>query len=199
MDSVNEEWKTIIGYENYQVSNLGRIRSLRHNNIYYMNPMRRGYEGQKYECVRLSNEDGPKNFAVHRLVASYFVPNPNNYNIINHKDENKLNNKASNLEWCTYSYNRKYNGLSKKVGDKLKNRKDLSKPIEMYTLSGELVKIFPSVGEAARFLHKEGSQSTISRCCNGTRKDGSPRTAFGYMWRWKQSESDFDSLCDGAK
>lgn len=55
----------------------------------------------------------------------------------------------------------------------------------MYTLSGELVKIFPSVGEAARFLHKEGSQSTISRCCNGTRKDGSPRTAFGYMWRWK--------------
>lgn len=86
------------------------------------------------------------------------------------------------MEWCTYSYNMTYNGLSKKKGEKLKNRKDLSKPIEMYTLSGELIKIFPSVGEAARFLHKEGSQSTISRCCNGT---GSPRTAFGYMWRWK--------------
>lgn len=196
---MKEEWKTIIGYENYQVSNLGRVRSLRNNNVYYLNPMRRGYEGQKYECVRLSNAEGPKNFAVHRLVASYFVPNPNNYPIVNHIDEDKLNNKASNLEWCTYSYNMTYNGLSKRKGEKLRNRKDCSKPIEMYTLSGELIKIFPSVGEAARFLHKEGSQSTISRCCNGTRKDGSPRTAFGYMWRWKQSESDFDSLCDGAK
>lgn len=53
---MKEIWKTIVGYENYQVSNLGRVRSLRHNNIYYLNPMRRGYDGQKYECVRLSNE-----------------------------------------------------------------------------------------------------------------------------------------------
>lgn len=80
---MKEIWKTIVGYENYQVSNLGRVRSLRHNNIYYLNPMRRGYDGQKYECVRLSNEHGYKNFSVHRLVASYFIPNPNNYPIIN--------------------------------------------------------------------------------------------------------------------
>lgn len=71
----------------------------------------------------MSNSEGPKNFAVHRLVASYFVPNPNNYTIVNHIDEDKLNNKASNLEWCTYSYNMTYNGLSKRKGEKLKTGK----------------------------------------------------------------------------
>lgn len=183
---MKEIWKTIVGYENYQVSNLGRVRSLRHNNVYYLNPMRRGYEGQKYECVRLFNECGYKKFSVHRLVASYFIPNPNNYPIINHKDENKLNNCADNLEWCTYEYNMRYNDLSKRKGEKLKNRKDQSKQIEMYTKSGELIKIFPSIREAARFIHKENNVSSISRCCNQYKKDGSPKIGYGYIWRWKE-------------
>lgn len=161
--------------------------------------MKRGYEGQKYECVRLSNSEGPKNFAVHRLVASYFVPNPNNYTIVNHIDEDKLNNKASNLEWCTYSYNMTYNGLSKRKGEKLKNRKDQSKPIEMYTLSGELIKIFPSLMEAARFIHKEKSASSISRVCGKYNKDGRPKVAYGYVWRWKEVETFNSSLCDQSK
>ena len=186
---MKEIWKTIVDYENYQVSNLGRVRSLRNNNVYYLNPMKRGYAGQKYECVRLSNEYGYKNFSVHRLVASYFIPNPNNYPIINHKDENKLNNRADNLEWCTYEYNMRYNGLSKRKGEKLKNRKDLSKPIEMYTISGELIKIFPSLMDAARFIHKEKSASSISRTCGKYRKDGKPYTAYGYVWRWKETEN----------
>ena len=50
-----EKWRTIIGFEDYQVINLGRVRSLKNHNVYYLNPMIRGYEGQQYKCVKLFN------------------------------------------------------------------------------------------------------------------------------------------------
>ena len=53
LDHIKEEWKTIIDFEEYQISNLGRVRSLKHNNIYYLNPMLRGYTGNQYKCVKL--------------------------------------------------------------------------------------------------------------------------------------------------
>ena len=59
---------------------------------------------------------------VHRIVAEAFIPNPHNYPCANHKDEDKTNNSASNLEWCTYSYNITYNGASKRAGKKRKGR-----------------------------------------------------------------------------
>lgn len=188
LDYINmkEIWKTVLGYEYYQVSNKGRVRSLRNNNIYYLNPMLRGYPGQKYKCVRLSNELGHKVFAVHRLVASYFVPNPHNFPVVNHKDEDKLNNNSNNLEWCTQQYNCTYNNVHLKRGKSLMNRKDLSKPVDMYLLDGTFIRSFKSLRDAGRFINRPNNVSDIAHCCNGYKNNGIPvHVAYGYKWKWK--------------
>ena len=85
---------------NYKISNKGDIISIK-SGITLKG--RINSDGYKYAIVRINN----KNITVkhHRLVAEMFVDNPNNYPVVNHKDENKLNNKYSNLEWCTIKYN----------------------------------------------------------------------------------------------
>ena len=73
-----------------------------------------------------------KGFQVHRLVAFAFLQNPNQYPQINHKDENKLNNKLENLEWCSVLYNNKYGTRLKRVSESNKLRRE----VEKYTLDG---------------------------------------------------------------
>ena len=102
---VGEEWKPIRGYEGrYMVSNMGRVRS--------RTKILKASTGNIYAQVILNNGDvrHRKTVTVHRLVAEAFVENPfpNEYKYINHKDENKRNNKADNLEWCTAKYNLTY-------------------------------------------------------------------------------------------
>ena len=102
---VGEEWKPIRGYEGrYMVSNMGRVRS--------RTKVLKASTGNIYAQVILNNGDvrHRKTVTVHRLVAEAFVENPlpNEYKYINHKDENKRNNKADNLEWCTAKYNLAY-------------------------------------------------------------------------------------------
>lgn len=101
---MKEIWKPVKGYESlYQVSDSGRVRSLRTGK--YISK-RVGYDG--YVRVSLSNNGEQKALFLHRLIGQAFVPNPNNYPEINHKDENKQNNSLSNLEWCTHKYNSNY-------------------------------------------------------------------------------------------
>ena len=102
-----EVWKKIEGFENYSVSTHGRVRNDKYNYIIKT-------ESSHYVRVRLWRKGGAKQFYVHRLVARAFIPNPYNYPIINHKDENKSNNHIENLEWCTHSYNLTYNDLSER-------------------------------------------------------------------------------------
>lgn len=102
----NEIWKDIKGFEGlYQVSNLGNVRSLKYRNQKLVKNLTPQTNNHGYKVVGLG-ENGKTKFAlVHRLVATAFIDNPNNYPVVNHKDENPLNNRVDNLEWSTYSYN----------------------------------------------------------------------------------------------
>lgn len=114
---MKEEWRDVVGYEGYyEVSNLGRIRSKERTIIYnngkkvhrksiMKNPT---ISGSPYPRVGLQVNGKLVMKMVHRLVAEAFVPNPDNLPIVNHKDEDKTNFQASNLEWCDNSYNVSY-------------------------------------------------------------------------------------------
>ena len=106
---MTEEWRDIKGYEGlYQVSNLGNVRSLHWYGGDTIKNRALVNHTTGYLMVSLSNKKKCKPFLVHRLVAEAFIPNPNNYGFVNHKDENKQNNCVDNLEWCTKSYNAIY-------------------------------------------------------------------------------------------
>lgn len=166
---MEEIWKDIDGYEGlYQVSNVGRVRSLRRNII-----LKSKIERNGYERVRLSVNNIPKDYSVHRLVANAFIPNPNNYPIVNHKDENRTNNCVENLEWCTQEYNVNYGtGIAKRV-------KSQSKKVLQFKPDGTFVKEWESTMDVQRNLGF--CQSHIVQVCNGKRK-----IAYSYIWRYKK-------------
>lgn len=139
-----EEWRDIKGFEGfYKVSSLGRVKSLdrvvfagenanhlfAHLNERILKPKDRlSHNGEKvYKQVTLHRDGVPTFCSVHRLVAQAFIPNPNNYPCVNHKDENPSNNCYINLEWCTYKYNNEYNNrverCKQKISNTLKGRK----------------------------------------------------------------------------
>ena len=130
---MEEIWKDIEGYEGlYQVSNLGRVKSLsrlvdkgKYGTIYTKERILKNQKvNVNYLFVILSKDGKHKNMTVHRLMAKAFLPNPDNLSDVNHKDENPSNNfiyvnkdgsvdyEKSNLEWCTHKYNCNY-GTSK--------------------------------------------------------------------------------------
>lgn len=126
-----EEWCDIVGFEGfYQVSNFGNVKSLERDvfagvgaNHKYQHLKERYLKltgGDKYIQVVLSKNGKQYARLVHRLVAETFIPNPNNFPCINHKDENRKNNRVDNLEWCTYKYNNEYNGRVEKCKDKIR-------------------------------------------------------------------------------
>lgn len=180
---MNEEiWKDIPGYEGYyQVSNLGRVKSLprgkqwpyrqTHNNIRKIKKTNRGYFS-----VNLCTNNEAKWFMVHRLVAMAFIPNPNNLPCVNHKDENKTNNRVENLEWCTYKYNANYGtGIDRQKKSRAANPNNEnirriigeknSKAVRAYTPNGTLVGEYKSLKEASKALNVH--ISSIVRHCNG--------------------------------
>lgn len=167
---MEEIWKDIEGYEDlYQVSNMGRVRSLRRNII-----LRQGIRNG-YERVVLSTNNIPKKYSVHRLVAHAFIPNPDNLPQVNHKDENRTNNCADNLEWCTQEYNINYGTGNKKRGLSNTNGK-CSKHVLQYTKDGCFIKEWKSTMDIERNLGFDNAN--ISKCCRG-------KQAYGYSYIWK--------------
>ena len=116
---MNEEWRDIKGYEGrYQVSNLGRVRSLLRNGLIRKQKL---FGNTDYLHVVLLKDRKYTRLSVHRLVAEHFVEGYKEGYVVNHKDENKHNNRADNLEWCTFRYNSMYGkGFRKKYEKRLK-------------------------------------------------------------------------------
>lgn len=115
-----EEWKDIKGYEGiYQISNMGRVKSL--SNGKYKKEKIRKYRKDKdgYLQLNLHKNNVMTTFKVHRLVAEAFIPNPHNLPQVNHKDEDKTNNRVDNLEWCTVEYNNNYGTRNKRIANAL--------------------------------------------------------------------------------
>lgn len=192
-----EEFRDIQEYEGlYQVSNLGRVKSLKYGKEKIL---KGGKDKQGYIYVILCKEGKKNNFRVHRLVCETFIPNPNNYQCVNHKDEDKTNNNVNNLEWCNQNYNVNYGtGIQRRVAntdwkkkventdykevgrksaEKLLNRKDQSKPVLQYTKDNEFVKEWKSTNECER---NGFYKSAVSKCCNG--KLNSHK---GFIWKYK--------------
>lgn len=168
MKEEKEVWKDIKDYEGlYQVSNMGRVKSLertvRNGRGYYKTvseKIKKGKDnGHGYLQVSLCKDGRKKWYRINRLVAQAFLPNPNNLPIINHKDEDKYNNHMDNLEWCSHSYNNTYNDRAKKAGKKL------SKPVFSVNKESGLIMWWQSSHEAERCTGI--NNGNIIRCCQG--------------------------------
>lgn len=172
----NEEWRDVVGYEGrYQVSSMGRVKSLERKDclgrIQKERILKPGVNGGGYLKVGLRAGGKTRMFLVHRLVCQAFHENPDNKPQVNHLNEDKTDNRACNLEWCTRRENMNHGTRNER------SAKARSKPIGQYTLDGELVKIWQSPCEAGKQIGL--SDSHVSKVANGKLK-----TAYGFIWKY---------------
>lgn len=193
---MREAFKDIIGYEgSYQVSNLGKIKSLKYGKERILIPLNDNYG---YLMINLSKNGIQRTRRIHRLVAEAFIPNPNNLPEVNHKNGNKTQNvvnlddlygETTNLEWATHQKNCKHrdgNGLRKApsgknhylYGKQVCPEKHKRK-VKQYDLQGNFIKTWERINDAQRELHIR--QGNIISCCKGKRK-----TAGGYVWKYER-------------
>lgn len=188
---MTEEWKDIQGYEGkYEVSNLGRVRSLDHMmhrfdsrmgiEISYIVKGRilrqaRSIDGYPIINLNTGGRGTGHTHRIHALVARAFIPNPGNLPEVNHKDEDKTNNRADNLEWCTGLYNIRYGtGIERRT-------KALYKAVAQIDADGNIVATYESISAAAEATGY--TRSAIGKCCKGNPRH---KTAGGYRWKYKQ-------------
>lgn len=175
----------IQGYPRYMITPEGMVWSNFTDKYLQFN-----YSQTGYASVELFNHDGSKRLLVHRLVATAFIPNPNNFPCVNHKDENRANNKASNLEWCTYRYNSNYGHCQERIK---KNRHVSPEKMRKFQHAGTLSRqrsvidldtgiVYPSAAAANKAI---GKNVRISSVCKGKRK-----TAAGHRWAYVNGDDD---------
>ena len=168
-----EIWKEIDGYSGkYEVSNLGRVRSINYKNSGLPRELKFEKNRKGYYAVDLCKNGKRKKHRVARLVASAFVTNIYGLPEVNHKDEDKTNNCADNLEWCDRAYNNIYGTRISRASES--NRK----PILQYTKDGNFIAKWESAKEAEKALGI--SDGNIWLCCNQKRK-----TAGGFVWHYE--------------
>lgn len=190
-----EIWKDVVGYEGlYQVSNLGRVKSIRGRRPSRDNPSNRkdvimaSHSGAaRYLGVSLRKEGNSRTKTVHRLVAQAFLPNPLGFPCVNHKDENPLNNRVENLEWCTQEYNANHGSAnSKRSQSNSKHAPYYGKEICAFNKNGEFVGQYASAMDAAKELQiastcKRAIIRGINLCCLG-------KSASAYGFKWEYAE-----------
>lgn len=162
-----EVWKSISNTNSeYEISNQGNIRRHISGKIVPVKP-------QKDRCGYYRVKIFEKTYAVHRLVAMEFIPNPYNYPIVHHIDENKTNNVSTNLIWCTHQQNRIF-GVPASSG---KNSKKRYKVLQ-FDMDGNLLSEWNTFTEAAHSLGIN-DPSVISKCAHHLEHRNS---AYGYRW-----------------
>jgi hypothetical protein len=163
-----ENFKDIIGYKSeYQISNLGRVRSLKRHII-----LKQSTKYTRYCQVTLTKNNKRKRYNVHRLVAIMFIENLDNFPDVNHKDENPYNNCVDNLEWCTITYNNTYGHRIEKMVDKK------SIHIAQLDVNGKYIKTWRNMSDVGRKFNV--SVSSIIGCCQGKYK-----TCCGFIWMYE--------------
>lgn len=150
-DLKGEIWAEVASFSNYKISNLGRLKNIKSNKICKLQKTDKGYL-----CFKLESICKKVKIRIHRLVANAFLSNPNNYDNINHKNGDKLDNSVNNLEW-------------------VKDFQSNSKNILQFSLSGEFLKGYESLKEAA--LNSGLSKCSISKACTGKMK-----SCGGFKW-----------------
>lgn len=167
---MKEVFKDIKDYEGlYQVSNLGRVYSIRTNKFLKPKLNRCGYlsVNLKYKGSRVTK-------SIHRLVAEAFIENVNDLPQVNHIDEDKTNNCVDNLEWCSAKYNINYGTRNEKAAQHFR------KPVLMFDLNNNFIKEFNSAAEACSYVN--GNSCNIIGCCLMYEHYNS---AYGYRWKYK--------------
>ena len=204
-ENMKEIWKDVVGYEGlYQVSNLGRIKSLPklcingNGGKYYTKEKilkpQYGSNGRTYTHVCLRKDGKTHIKEIHRIVAIAFIPNPLNLPQVNHRDENPSNNTVSNLEWCDGFYNHNYGTIKERTRQtKERNKSDenglvtriknsaFCAPKEVIQMddNGNVLNSFVSAADAYR---QTGiSARNIRRCCNGKFVHYN-----GFRWKFKR-------------
>lgn len=188
---MEEIWKDIKGYPHYKVSNMGNVMS-NYKRDWHLLKLSKQYAG--YLRVALFNESGVKTKRVHRLVADAFIPNPENKETIDHINGIRTDNRVENLRWASIKENNStqlsvHNKRIKRIEyfskqeniEKHRNilAKLMGKAVEQYSLTGDFIKEYVSIADAARAMKK--SDSMICNCCRGKIK-----SAYGFIWRYKQ-------------
>ena len=169
-----ENWKQVPGFEGiYEVSDHGNIRSI-DRVVSYKDGRTRRFKGKLlaprvnedgYLQVQLSVKDKPKTVKIHRIVAEVFIQNPDGLPEVNHRDEDKTNNAASNLEWCSHGYNSRYGTRGARISKKH------GKPVEVYAPGDAQASLrFDSISQAAEYFGVTGE---------------SVRQAIKYGWKCK--------------
>ena len=162
-----ETFVKIEGFENYEVSNLGKVRNIKSGIMLKPWLTKDGY---LRHCLYKHNKR--KNLLLHRIIATAFIDNPGKKPQVNHIDENKLNNDLSNLEWCTVRENLIHGTRTKRAAEKC------FKKVIQLDLNDNVLNEFESMVQAEQ--ETGVSRRNISSCCNGKRK-----SAGGYKWMKK--------------
>jgi len=172
-------------FSHYLVSNMGRVLSTCRKNHHILKP---GTVGAGYKMVNLVDDDGKTHqLYVHRLVGSAFVPNPDNLPEINHKDENKANNRADNLEWCDRLYNMRYGTWAERATTtkKLRRKEQAMEPVMLGDLTVRLeiakehgVTVAFLVGIISRLIEIKQAEGQSKYCMS--MKDMAEATGMSY-------------------
>ena len=178
MNIVDEQWRPVVGFEGlYEISNLGRVKSLGNNKSRKEKVLKPGMTKDGYLFVILCRNGKGKTFKVHRLVAIAFLPNPKGLPEVNHLNEDKTNNVVTNIEWTSRWDNMHYGSLYERMAASRSKTVEASKFPDFRTIELR----FDSTKEANRNGYNSGA---VSACCRGCYHYEGNNKYKGLYWRF---------------